>query len=59
MQDIIDYLLANPLVLAPLLLFLAMMVFALLKKLLKMAAIVAIAGAMYLLMVEYLGGGLS
>lgn len=59
MQNIIDYLLANPIFLAPVLLLLAMMVFALLKKLLKMVAIVAIAGAMYLIMVEYLGGGLS
>lgn len=59
MQDVIEYLLANPIFLAPILLLLAMMVFALLKKLLKMAAIVAIAGAMYLLMVEYFGGGLS
>ena len=36
----------------------AMMVFAVLKKLLKMAVIVAIAAGLYLLLVEYLGGGL-
>ena len=59
MSDVIDYLMANPLFLAPVLLLIAMMVFAVLKKLLKMAAIVAIAGVLYLLMVEYLGGGLS
>jgi len=59
MSQVIEYLLANPVFLAPILLMAAMMVFALLKKLLKMAAIVAIAGAMYLLMVEYFGGGLS
>ena len=59
MSGMVEYLMANPVFLAPILLMVAMMVFALLKKLLKMAAIVAIAGAMYLLMVEYFGGGLS
>ncbi|MGD2045987.1 MAG: hypothetical protein PVJ80_01605 [Gemmatimonadota bacterium] len=59
MRDIIDYLMANPIFLAPILLLVAVMVFAILKKLLKMAAIVAIAGALYLIMVEYFGGGLS
>jgi len=59
MSDIIDYLMANPIFLAPILLMAAMVVFAIIKKLLKMAAIVAIAGAMYLLLVEYFGGGLS
>ena len=59
MSDIVDYLMANPIFLAPILLMVAMIVFALIKKLLKMAAIVAIAGAMYLLLVEYFGGGLS
>ena len=59
MRDVIEYLMANPVFLAPILLMAAMMLFALIKKLLKMAAIVAIAGALYLVMVEYLGGGLS
>ena len=59
MRDIIDYLMANPIFLAPILLLVAVMVFAVLKRLLKMAAIVAIAGALYLIMVEYFGGGLS
>jgi len=58
MNDIVEYLLANPLYLAPLLLVAAMIVWALLKKLLKMAAIVAIAGVLYVLLVEYFGGGL-
>jgi len=58
MNDIVEYLLANPLYLAPLLLGAAMIVWALLKKLLKMAAIVAIAGVLYVLLVEYFGGGL-
>ena len=59
MSDIVEYLMANPIFLAPILLMVAIIVFALIRKLLKMAAIVAIAGAMYLLLVEYFGGGLS
>lgn len=59
MSEIVEYLMANPIFLAPILLMAAMVLFALIKKLLKMAAIVAIAGAMYLLMVEYFGSGLS
>lgn len=58
MTDIVEYLLANPVFLVPLLLIAAMLVYALLKKLLKMAAIVAIAGVLYVLLVEYFGGGL-
>jgi hypothetical protein len=57
-EGIVDYLLANPLFLAPILLLVAMMVYALLKRLLKLAAIVVIAGALYLALVEYLGTGL-
>lgn len=59
MRDIVDYLMANPIFLAPILLMAAMMVFAVLRKLLKMAVIIMIAGALYLLMVEYFGEGLS
>lgn len=58
MNDLVEYLLANPIFLAPLLLIAAMFVFALLRKVLKMAAIVAIAGVLYVLLVEYFGGGL-
>lgn len=58
MNEIVEYLLANPVFLAPLLLMAAMLLFAALKKLLKMAAIVAIAGVLYVLLVEYFGGGL-
>jgi hypothetical protein len=58
MTDVVEYLLANPIFLLPLLLIAAAFVFALLKKLLKVAAIVAIAGALYVLLVEYFGGGL-
>ena len=58
MTGILDYLLANPILLAPVLLVAAMLVFAILKKLLKIAAILAIAGGLYLLLVRYMGGGL-
>ncbi len=58
MTGIVEYLLANPIYLAPILLLVATLVFALLKKLLKLAVIVAIAAGLYLLLVEYLGGGL-
>lgn len=58
MRVIMDYLMANPIFLAPILLMVAMMIYAVLKKLLKMAVIVAIAGALYLVMVEYFGAGL-
>jgi hypothetical protein len=58
MADFIEYLLENPIFLAPILLLAAMMVYALLKRLLKLAVIVAIAGALYLLLVEYFGAGL-
>ena len=58
MEGVIEYLLANPLFLIPILPLVAMMAYALLKKLLKMAAIVVIAGAMYVALVEYFGTGL-
>ena len=58
MTDIVQYLLDHPIFLAPLLVVAAMVVFAVLKRLLKIAAIAAIAGVLYVLLVEYLGGGL-
>ncbi len=58
MTGVIEYLLANPIFLIPILLLVAMMVFAILKKLVKLAAIVAIAGALYVLLVEYFGTGI-
>ncbi len=58
MAGIVEFLLANPLFLIPLLLLAAVMLYALLKKLLKMAAIVVIAGALYMILVEYFGAGL-
>lgn len=57
-NDMVSYLLANPIFLIPILLLVAMMAYALLKKLLKMAAIVAIAGGLYVLLVEYFGTGI-
>lgn len=58
MTGILEFLLANPIVLAPLLLLAATVVFAILKKLLKIAAILAIATALYALLVQYAGTGL-
>jgi len=55
---LVEYLLANPMYLIPILLIVAVMVYAILKKLLKIAAIVAIAGGLYLALVEYFGTGL-
>lgn len=57
LSSTVDFLLANPIVLIPLLLVVATMVFALLKRLLKIAAVLAIAGVLYALLVEYLGPG--
>lgn len=54
---VVAYLLATPILLVPILLIVASLVFALLKKLLKMAAVIAIAGALYVLLVEYFGPG--
>jgi len=58
MAGIVEFLMANPIFLIPVLLLAAMMVYALLKKLLKMAWIVVIAGALYVLLVEYFGAGI-
>jgi hypothetical protein len=58
MEGILEYLLDNPIFLVPLLLILATLVYALLKKLLKLAVIVAIAGGLYVALVEFLGGGI-
>ncbi len=57
MTGIVDFLLATPLLLVPILLIVAMFVFAILRKLLKIAAILVIAGALYVLLVQYLGRG--
>jgi hypothetical protein len=57
MDGIVEYLLANPIFLVPILLLTAMLAYAVLKRLLKMAMIVAIAGGLYVALVEYFGGG--
>ena len=58
MTEIAEFLLANPIFLVPILLIAAMMVWALIKKLLKVAAIAVIAGVLYMLLVEYFGTGI-
>lgn len=58
MTRVVEYLLANPLFLAPILLVVAVLVFAVLKRLLKLAAILAIAGVLYVLLLEYVGRGI-
>lgn len=55
MTGVLEYLLAHPVLLLPLLVAGAMAVFAILKRLLKVAAILAIAGFLYVLLVEYMG----
>ncbi len=57
MNNLIDHLLANPILLVPLLLLAATLVYSVLKRLLKLVAIVAIAGVLYVLLVEYTSGG--
>lgn len=58
MTGVVEYVLAHPILLVPVLLIAATMVWALIKKLLKIAAILLIAGALYLLLVEYFGTGM-
>ena len=57
MTGIVEYFLANPILLVPILVLAAMLIYAILKKLLKLAAILAIAGVLYVLLAEYLGVG--
>lgn len=58
MSGVVEYLLAHPILLVPVLLIAATIIWALIKKLLKMAAVLLIAGALYLLLVEYFGTGM-
>lgn len=55
MTGVVEYLLANPLFLAPVLILAAMLTFAVLKRLVKVAMILMIAGALYMLLLEYVG----
>jgi hypothetical protein len=57
-NGILQYLLHTPILLVPILILVAALVFAILKKLLKMAVILFIAGALYVLLMRYLGGGM-
>ena len=55
MTGVVEYLLANPIFLAPILLVVAVVAFAVLKRLLKLAMILAIAGVLYVLLLQYVG----
>jgi len=57
MDEFLATLLANPVLLAPVLLLVATLVFAVLKRLLKLAAVLAIAGVLYVLLAETVGSG--
>jgi hypothetical protein len=57
-NDMLQYLLHTPALLIPILILVAALVFAVLKKLLKMAVILVIAGGLYVLLMRYLGGGM-
>ena len=58
MEGVVEYLMANPILLAPLLLLMSAGIYALLKKLLKVAVIVLIAGLLYLALMNYMGPGI-
>lgn len=58
MNDILRYLLHTPILLVPILVLVAALVFAILKKLLKVTIILVIAGALYAFLMRYLGGGM-
>ncbi len=58
MEGVVEYLMANPILLAPLLLLMSVGIYALLKKLLKVAVIVLIAGLLYLALMNYMGPGI-
>ena len=58
MDGVVEYLMANPILLAPLLLLVSVGIYALLKKLLKLAVIILIAGGLYLALMNYMGSGI-
>ena len=58
-QSVLQYLLSNPVLLVPILGVAAMVIYGILKKLIKMAAIAAIAGGLYVLILLYLGMGVG
>ena len=55
MIGMIEFLVENPIVLVPLLLIIAVFLFAVIKKFLKLLAIATIAGVLYILLVDYFG----
>jgi len=57
-DGVVEYLMANPILLAPLLLLVSVGIYALLKKLLKVAVIILIAGGLYLALMNYMGSGI-
>ncbi len=58
MEGVVDYLMANPIFLAPLLLLVSIGIYAILKRLLKVAVIILIAGGLYLALMNYMGSGI-
>jgi hypothetical protein len=57
LNDFVAYLVANPIFLIPILVVVASVTFAVLKRLVKTASIIAIAGVLYLILLEYFGKG--
>ena len=55
MIGMIEFLVENPIVLVPLLLIIAVFLFAVIKKFLKLLAIATSAGVLYILLVDYFG----
>ena len=58
LQHVADFLIANPIVLIPLILVAAIVVYAVLKRLFKVAAVLAIAATLYVLVMERFGPGM-
>ena len=59
LQHVAEFLLANPLILIPLLLAAAVVVYAVLKRFFKVAAVLVIAAVLYVLLMEHFGPGLG
>jgi len=57
-EPTMDFLLANPVVLIPLLIVTAVLVYAVLKRFFKVAAVLVIAGVLYVLLMEHFGPGM-
>lgn len=56
-QNVADFLIANPVFLAPILIIVAIVVYAIMKRLFKVVAVLVIAAGLYYLLLEYLGPG--